>query len=65
MSKDNCLGIWPFLASQEDCQNLCQKTGSCVFYRYVAGEVTLQDMGRWRDQWERKLGMSERRSRHS
>ena len=37
MSKENCLGIRPFVSSGEDCQKMCQQSRKCGYYKYIQG----------------------------
>ena len=36
LSKENCLGIRPFIAGREECKSMCQNHRQCGYYKYVA-----------------------------
>ena len=38
MSKENCISIRPFVQSESECQQLCQKSKNCGYYKYIKGE---------------------------
>ena len=38
MSKENCISIRPFVTSDTECLNLCQKSRNCGYYKYIKGE---------------------------
>jgi len=35
MSKENCISIRPFITSDTECLNLCQKSRNCGYYKYI------------------------------
>ena len=37
MSKENCISIRPFVTSEKECLNLCQKSRNCGYYKYIKG----------------------------
>ena len=37
MSKENCLGIRPFVPTMRDCKKMCQKSRKCGYYKYIEG----------------------------
>ena len=39
MSKENCISIRPFVTSEKECLNLCQKSRNCGYYKYIKGET--------------------------
>ena len=39
MSKENCISIRPFVTSEKECLNLCQKSRNCGYYKYIKGEI--------------------------
>ena len=39
MSKENCISIRPFVTSEKECLNLCQKSRNCGYYKYIKGGI--------------------------
>jgi len=43
MSKENCLGIRPFVSNEGDCQKMCQKSRKCGYYKYIEDKANVEE----------------------